>query len=85
MQGFRPLCRMTCRLVVRVRGVGFRSSCGGCAEVRLASLGPAQDLLGDLGRSQGSEGGSSQHFSQSLGGELVSLLSFAEEKQKSSC
>ena len=75
---------MTCPLVVRVRGAGVPSSRGGRAAVWLASLGPEQDLLGELDRSLGSEGGSSQHFSsQPLGGELVSL-SFAEEKQKSS-
>lgn len=84
-QGFSSLCIMTCRLVVRVQGVGVPSNCWGRTVVQLASLGPEQDLLGDLGRSQGSEGSRSQHFSsQSLGGELVSLLSFAEEKQKSS-
>lgn len=54
---------MTCRLVVRVRGVGVPSNYWGRAVVRLASLGPEQDLLGDLGRSQGSEGSCSQHFS----------------------
>lgn len=83
-QGFRPLCRMTCPLVVRVRGAGVPSSRGGRAAVRLASLGPEQDLLGDLGRSPGSQGSGSQHFSsQPLGGELVSL-SFAEDRQKPS-